>query len=304
MDSFTEDTTPRDFSFPLTPFGAADFRHATGIRLFVIAFIFAAAGSAVMVWAIQRTYVPVIQQCFANANDNSTIASGKFNSGFAVPAQKLGSNNFLEVWAVQSRLTQTPHTAHVRCLLAPDVIRFQSELGYYMEVPYPSGWFIRTDSQHLLSFWATSKTLFPFILGISTTLIILFAWAVLSIIYMFFVAIFSAVMHRYPGLSQSYKMGMCGAIFGGVVWSIAVVLYTLEYMPFLMITAFSAGQVLTAFAFLFLTVFCLPTDASDLLSENTRDSEPFTTTSPDDSSNLFSSSTESNKGRKKSNPFP
>lgn len=304
MNSFTEDTTARDFSFPLTPFGAADFRHATGIRLFVIALLFAIGCSAVMVWAMERSYVPVLEQCFANANDNSTIASGRFNSGFTVPAQKLGSNNFLEVWAVQSARTQTPQTAHIRCLLAPDVIRFQSELGYYMELPYPSGWFIKTDSQHLLSFWATSQTLFPFILGISTILIILFSWAVLSIFYMIFVAVFSAMIHRFPGLSQSYKIGMCGAIFGGVVWSIAVVLYTLEYMPFVMITAFSAGQVFTAFVFLLLTVFCLPGEAREANSEATGDDDPFTTASPDNSGNPFSSTTENNKGRKKSNPFP
>lgn len=252
------DSETIDFRFPLTPFGAAGYTEVSGLRLFITSLAFALICSAVFVWAAYRCYVTPVTEAFSNSSDNSSLAEGVYTSGFNEPFRKLGSNLFLEIWAAESVSTQTPHTSHLRALLAPQGMRFSSQLGYYMEIPYPQSWFVSTSKKNLESFWAGTKGIFPVGAGISVCIFILSLWAVVSVFYSIFTCIFSMATGRFPGLSQCYKMSLCGCYFGGIVFSIAVILYATEQMSLMMVAAFIPGQALAAIFFLSLTVLCLP----------------------------------------------
>lgn len=268
------DSEANDFRFPLTPFGAAGYTEVSGLRLFITSLAFALLCSAVFVWATYRCYLPAAVEAFSNSSDKSSLAEGIYSSGFDEPFKKLGSNLFLEIWTAESAVTQTPHTSHLRALLAPQGIRINSLLGYYTEVPYPQSWFVSTSRKSLESFWAGTKGIFPVGAGISICIFILSLWAVISVFYSLFTCIFSLATGRFPGLSQCYKMSLCGCYFGGIVFSIAVILYATEQMSLMMIAAFIPGQAMAAIFFLSLSVLCLPkTTENPVFSSEKADSE-------------------------------
>ncbi len=318
MEVHSDDSHPgdHDFAFPLTPFGAAGFIHVSGVRLFVTSLIFAVSVALVFVWAVSLCYQPVVEKAFENSSEDSILADGVYYSGFNSPFTKLGANQYLEIWAVDSTETQTPHTAHIRCLLGPNRIRFSSEIGYYTEFAYPESWFTQTGRSSLLSFWATTERFVPFLLAILFTIIILSLWAVLAVLYMFFVAPFSSMVGRNPGLTACYKLSLCGCFFGGVVFAIAALLYAMDHMSLLMITSFIPGQALAALCFLMLAVFCLPStreisspaksksksksSSSGIPAGNPFKAGSLSSPPPSGGGNPFD---KSSKPRKKSNPF-
>lgn len=258
MHPATDQAPHQDFGFPLTPFGAAAFVGVNGVRLFITSLVFSVICTSVVVWGVQKIYIPVIKQCFKNSSESSYLAGGSYYSGFEADSTKLGSNSFLEVWAAKSVRVQTPHTSHFRALLTQDRIRIKSEFGYYLDVQYPQSWYILSGRSSLLSFWNASKSVFPVVFGVILWIGILIIWSVFSIFYSVFILIFGNLIKREINGASAYKVAMCGCYFGGITFSIAVILYVLGYIPLEIVSAFVPGQLVASLCFLMLAVVCLP----------------------------------------------
>lgn len=274
MDSENEDQISSEFGFPLTPFGAAGFVHVSGTRLFITSLIFACICSIILVWGAMSIYMPVVIQAFKNSSNQSELAEGLYFSGHEAQSTKLGSNTFLEIWAVKSVSIQTPHTSHIRIHLAEDRIRIKSLLGYYIDFSYPKNWFINTNRKSLLSFWETTKIGFPILAGLITCVIILTIWTALSFFFAFFVFVLANLLRRNSGISSCYKLGLCGSYFGGIIFSICAGLYVLDYISLLVVAAFVPGQLVASLCFLFLSVICLPSE-NKFDDSSSEESNPF-----------------------------
>lgn len=298
MDSEKEDQISSEFGFPLTPFGAAGFIHVSGTRLFITSLIFACTCSIILVWGMMSIYVPVLVQAFNNSSENSELAEGVYYSGHSSQSTKLGSNTFLEIWAVKSISVQTPHTSDIRVHLANDRIRIKSLLGYYLDIHYPEDWFVKTGKASLLAFWGATKIGFPFLAGLVICVIILTSWTVVSFFYAFFVYVLANLFKRNPGLSSSFKLALCGSYFGGIIFSISAGLYVLDYISLLVVTAFLPGQFIASLCFLFLSVICLPRDSGPEDLDEPQ-SNPFTP----DQGDPFNKSSNSVKSKSSLNPF-
>lgn len=305
MDEARDNSSHNELGFPLTPFGAAGFINASGLRLFLTSLSFAGICALVCVWGIMSLYVPVFVESFEKASNDSQLAGGQYYSGFNNPTTKLGSNTFLEVWAIASIREFTPHTSHIKCLIADDRIKFTSELGYYTEIPYPKSWFISTSRSSLQAFWSASKAGFPFLVGMIIGVIILVLWSVLSVGYAVFVGGIGLAFGRFPGWSSSYKIGMCGCFFGGVTFAIAIILYVSGYMSLTVISAFLPGQVIASICFLLLTVFCLEETNPPSTQKEKVNRAPFGKNPFSPKKNEVDNSSESNQSSSdsSSNPF-
>lgn len=286
---------------PLTFSGVASFSHAPANRLLVVQSAVAVWVAACLVFALSRTWFPVVTKAVAELQDFGTVRGGQL----AWPVKEavlLGENRFLGLVVDLEETGETGQTADLQLEFGRQRVKVVSLLGY-TSFPYEPHWSIELNRQALDPWWGAWRPVIGFAVGLATVGLLLVSWLLLATLGCLPLRLHAWLAKRDTTLRGCWRVAAAAWLPGSLWMGGAVLLYAAEQLSLVGLALAVGFHCLLGLTYSIVAPFRLPAKVSvpDALNGN-----PFTTptaepTQPSPSerpapTNPFSSPGDSNSG--------
>jgi len=241
---------------PLTPRGVAAFAYARLGRLLLVQFVVAALAAVVINWFLSADCLPTVRAAIAALPDQGEIRNGQLE-WHGDPAELLAEGNFLALNVDLDHSGQYRSPADVQIEFGRTSVRVLSLFGY-VDFGYPPDgtfYFDRPDLQPIWGAWE------PDILAITMVAVVaglMLMWAWLATLYFVPAWLIGYFTDRAANLRQSWRLAGAALMPGALLFTVALVFFTLGALDLIQLAIAFALHVLAGWIYLGVSPWFLP----------------------------------------------
>jgi hypothetical protein len=241
---------------PLTPRGVAAFSGASARRLLIVQLIVAALASGVMVWFLNRAWVPVIHAAIDRLPPTGQLRNQQLFWAGDTSVQ-LARNHFLGLAVDLNHSGLLVREAHLQLEFGRRNFRVISAFGYDV-IEYPPGWNVGFNRTTLNPWWGAWE---PALLAAVAVLMftgLLVVWFALETVYCLPVFVVSFFVGRKMSLPQCWRLSGAALMPGAIFLTTGLVCYTLDLINLVHLTCIFVLHVLIGWIYLYISPVFLP----------------------------------------------
>jgi hypothetical protein len=233
---------------PLSFGGVAAFARASLGRLMAVEASVAALVALCLVWAIARSWVPMVELAISRLPAEGMIEDGRLQ-WFGPPVQMLAEGRSLAILVNLQTREPAGQVADMQLEFGRSQARVCSILGCLV-VPYPSNWIVYLNRSKLEPWWGAWK---PAVLiggAVMTAAGLMLVWGILAAVHAPAVRILAWVFRRQAGWLPCWQLALAAFLPGALVWAAAILLYTLYRLPWAGLLLATCLQIVIAWVYL------------------------------------------------------
>jgi hypothetical protein len=208
---------------PLTFGGVAGFARAPFARLLKVQGGVALLLAASVVWFLDGSWFPEIDQAIANLPARSQIRNRRLEWGGASPVV-LAEGQFLAVTVDLEAGGKLTRSVDLQLDLGREEVRVRSLLGY-LPLPYPPGRTLTLDRVEAQAWWGAWRNFLLIGAGVVTGVGSFISWMMLALVYSFPVRTFAFYLDRQVSGWGSWKLAAAALLPAAVLMTAAIGLY-------------------------------------------------------------------------------
>lgn len=236
---------------PVTPRGVAAFARASFERLFVMQSVFAALGTAAIVWLLSDGIFPTIDKAINALPDDGEIRSGLLDWHDDSPMLIAeGSILAFSVDLEHGGAIRSP--ADFQFEFGKNSVRIFSLFGE-TEQAYPPQWIYAFNRPELRPAWGAWSPNFLALAAIGTFFGLLLSWALLATLYFFPVWLVCFFANRDLNFRQCWKLAAAAQMPGALLLSLMILLYDLGACDFVQLCFAFAFHFVLGWIYLFIS---------------------------------------------------
>lgn len=249
------------FWFPLTFGGVALAGRQSAVRFWSFAILMAAACAACLVWFLNTTWNPVIEQSISRMMDGAEMRGGAFKWPGTAPVVVLGYNSFLGIVVNLDTARVPGQVADLQVELTPGYWRTSSLLGY-LSWPYPKSWTWNMNRTNLDPWWGAWKPTAWAVAGLLVVFCLLATWSALAVLYSLPIRLAAKIFRRPTNWRDARRMAFA-ALWPGAIWTMAALgIYGLQHINLVIFLVAFGLHFVVGWIYLLLAVFWLPKTTS------------------------------------------
>jgi len=239
-----------------------------------VQFVFALLTASMVVWFLNRDWVPVITRAIRQMPEQGEIRTGRLAWTGDSPVS-LGENRFLAIAVDLKHEGQARSPAHVAVEFGERDFKIYSLLGY-IQGRYPPEWWIglnRTDATPWWGAWA------PPILGIvamAVILSLLVCWVILATVYTGPAWLVGFFANRELSFGASWRLSGAALMPGSVLLIGAIFVYGVGLLDLVRLGVTVAAHFVIGWVYVWLSIRKLPPHADAAAAKG----NPFTSSAP------------------------
>jgi hypothetical protein len=245
------------FSEPFTPRGIAAFAHAPFGRLLLVQIIIALLGAVCVAWFLDDSVFPVIKSAVENLPDAGKISAGKLDWRGDSP-KLLAEGRFLALDVDLDHSGQINSTADVQIEFGRDTVWASGQLGYYMEIPYPTGEMISFNRPELEPLWGAWRAEILFLAAAATALGLLASWWILATVYFLPAWLAGFFTNRDLNFRSSWKLSGAALLPGALLMAAAILLYNFRVVNLVEFGFIFGAHIVLGWIYLFVSLLFVP----------------------------------------------
>lgn len=241
---------------PLTFSGVASFSHAPANRLLVVQSAVAVWVAACLVFALSRTWFPVVTKAVAELQDFGTLRGGQL----AWPVKEavlLGENRFLGLVVDLEESGETGQTSDLQFEFGRQRVKVVSLLGY-TSFPYEPHWSIELNRQVLDPWWGAWRPVIAFAVGLATAGVLLVSWILLGTLGCVPLRLLAWLAGRDTTLRGCWRIAAAAWLPGSLWMGGAMLLYMAEQLSLVGLALAVGFQLLLGLIYSLVAPFRLP----------------------------------------------
>jgi hypothetical protein len=278
---------------PLTFGGIARYGHAWVGRVFFACLIVSILTASVVIWAVARAWLPVLEQSIARLPPGAEIRAGKLTAPQPI---QLAENLCLALSLDPVGEGMPPSLADVNVILGPRDIEFRSLFGM-TKLPYRPEWTVQLSRADWEPKWAAWRPAVLANLFFGTMAALFATWIAFATLYALPVRIVAAILKRAVTLWGSWKLSLAGLLPAAILMTVAIVAYGLGQIRVLQLVVVWALHFIIGWIFIIGATFKLPPKTSS--ANPFGDEPPQTVEEPESAQNPFNKTESANPFRRR-----
>jgi len=214
---------------PITFGGVAAFAHVSWRRLFIVQAILAGGAVAAVLVLLFSAWLPAIDSAIHNLPENGYILRGELAWPDLEPKQ-LNESRWLTVIVTPVNKHSFGQSADLRLELHAKEARFYSLLGY-TRMEYGDDFSLLLSRPDAVPWWGARRPFFVAGAIVGTFIGLWLTWMLLALLYAPAAKFMAFWFDRDLTWPQAYRLSAAALLTPAVVYSIAIALYGLGWLP-------------------------------------------------------------------------
>ncbi len=215
---------------PITFGGVAAFAHTSWRRLFITQAVVAGGGVAAILIFLFSAWLPAIDQATGNLPDNGYILRGELAWPNAEAVQ-LSDSRWLTIIVAPMNTHSFGKSADFQLELHSKEVRFYSMLGYYIQVSYSGDFSLALSRQDAAPWWGSRRPFFVAGAIVGTFFGLWILWMLLALLYAPGAKLTAFWRNRDLTWIQAIRLSAAALLTPAAVFSVAIALYGLGWVP-------------------------------------------------------------------------
>lgn len=214
---------------PITFGGVAAFTQASWRRLFIVQAVVAGGGVAAVLILLLNAWLPAFDAAVDHLPDNGYILRGEL-AWPTSEAVQLTDSRWLTIIVAPMNTHEFGKSADFQIEFQRKEARLYSMFGY-MQFPYNQDFSLQMSHPDAVPWWGARRPFFIAGAAVGTFVGLWVTWMMLALLYLPFVKFIAFWTNRELGIAQAIRLGAAALLTPAIVFSVAIALYGLGWMP-------------------------------------------------------------------------